>query len=342
MSEFREDPVTGTWRVVAEGRRARPNEYAVPVSRPAADPECPFCEGNESRTPPELAAIRAPASAPNGPGWSVRVIPNRFPTVAPVAPVAATAASEASATFRHRPGSGIHEVIVETPRHSPGLPYLDAPHRLQLFRLFRDRVQALTVAPRISAVLLFENWGPESGGTLWHPHVQLLATEAPARRLLEEAEAMRRRSKVALGGCFFETLIAAERASRERVVTSDDTFDVVAPFASEHPYEVWIVPRRHAPTFGDASDPEVDRLADLVPAVLRALDRIQPGISYNWYVHGLRTEAVDGVDFHWHVEVAPRTIRPDGFELGAGTSVNPVAPEAAAAALRQQLENDAP
>lgn len=337
MSEFRQDPITQRWRVIAEGRSARPNEYVSEPDHPPTDESCPFCEGHESRTPGETAAVRTPGGAVNGPGWRVRAIPNRFPTVssAPTSP-----APSSSPAFHRRPGTGVHEVIIESPRHSPGLAYLPTEQLHEVFRFFRTRVRSLSSRSSVGGVLLFENWGPESGGTLWHPHAQIVATDVVPPRLAEEADAFRRHVRPGGSTCLLESVVAAEKAAIHRVVDSGPTYDVFAPFASEHPYEMWVVPRRHESTFADANDAEVDGLAELLPALLRSLGRVRPGASFNWYIHGLRPATGSGGDFHWHLEVAPRLLRPDGFELGAGTTVNPVAPEVAAVELRTALASD--
>jgi UDPglucose--hexose-1-phosphate uridylyltransferase len=337
MSEFRRDPITGRWRVVAEGRSARPNEYPFPPVSPTAEADCPFCEGHEARTPPEVAAVRGPTTEPDGPGWTVRAIPNRFPTVSsPSTPPVL----ESSRPFERAPAAGVHEVVIAGPQHSPDLGYLPPEHLRALFRLLRDRVRSLTDRPGIGAVLLFENRGPESGGTLPHPHLQLVATELVPFRLEEERAGFDRRTRPTTGRCLLESVVAAERAARERIVDDEGAFTAFAPFASEFPFELWLVPKRHATTFAEASDVEVDELATLLPRVLRGLDAISPRASYNWYVHGMRPRR--GSVFHWHVELAPRLVRADGFELGAGTSVNPVAPEAAAEQFRDQFGRSAP
>lgn len=337
MSEYRADPVTGHWRVVAEGRLARPNEYIAEEPRPPPDEQCPFCEGNEDRTPPEVDAVRPGNGPANGSGWTVRVIPNRYPTVSfePIDPI-----EEIPHSLVRRPGTGVHEVIIESPRHAPALPYLPADHLREVFRMFRKRVRAASVRPSAGAVVLFENWGPESGGTLWHPHAQLVASDVPLPRIEEELGAFRRHAGTAGSGCLLEAVVAVETAEATRLVASDALFDVVAPFGSEHPYELWIVPHRHTPSFADANDSEVDRLGALLPSLLRALVTIRPRLSYNWFVHGVRADRTGTGDFHWHVEVAPRLVRPDGFELAAGTAVNPVSPESAAAAVRSALAED--
>jgi UDPglucose--hexose-1-phosphate uridylyltransferase len=338
MSEFRQDPFTGRWRIIAEGRSSRPNEYTpAPLPR-GADPECPFCEGNERRTPPESAAVRTDRSPENGPGWAARAIPNRFPTVAETN---GPPPAQDSAVFRRVPGRGHHEVVIESPTHSPDLPYLSASQLRLLFRFFRDRVRALSARPSISAVVLFENRGAESGGTLAHPHAQIVATEQIPSRLEEEMRAFGRGGPSESERCVLESILLAELKGGQRIIAQDAAFVTLAPFASEHPYETWFVPRRHVGSFADASDEEVDLLAESLPCMLRALDRIRPNASYNWYVHGLSTPLVPTAGFHWHVELAPRLLRADGYELGAGIPVNPVTPETAAADLRSQLESEA-
>ncbi len=313
---------------------ARPNDYSAPPPPRSAEEDCPFCEGHEGSTPLEIAAVRGARSPPNGPGWTVRAIPNRFPTVSPRS---IADRPPISPLFEQAPAAGVHEVIVAGPKHSPDLAYL-APEQLRsLFRFFRERVRSLTARPDIGAVLLFENRGPESGGTLPHPHAQLVATEKVPTRFEEEREGFRRDASRATGGCLLESMVAAERDAHERIVSDAGAFTTLAPFASEFPYEVWLVPKRHATSFADSSDAEVDQLAERLPAVLRAIDAIYPQASYNWFVHGLAAAPGAGAEFHWHVEVAPRLVRADGFELGAGTAVNPVAPETAAAEIRARL-----
>jgi UDPglucose--hexose-1-phosphate uridylyltransferase len=331
MPEFRKDPLTGRWRIIAEGRLGRPNKYAGPLPVPRADDDCPFCEGREERTPPELAALRPAGGPPNGPGWTVRAIPNRYPTVSPSSPSPSTTDRR---WFEQKPATGIHEVIIEAPRHSPDLPYLAGDQLQSLFRFFRDRVRSAVAGSRLPGVILFENRGPESGGTLPHPHAQLIATEQLPPRVEEELQGFRREAASPTGGCLLESMVKADLDAAERVISSDGTLTAFAPFASEFPYEVWIAPRRHASTFSDSTDEELDRLAQLLPALLRSLDAVRPGGSYNWFVHGV---ADPTSRFHWHLEIAPRWVRADGYDLGAGMAVNPVAPEAAAAELRQKL-----
>ncbi|MGI0130935.1 MAG: galactose-1-phosphate uridylyltransferase, partial [Thermoplasmata archaeon] len=320
-------------------RSTRPNEYPVGRPAPSGVDACPFCEGHESRTPPEVAALRAIGGKPNGPGWRIRAFPNLYPTVARDGP---PGGGKGSGLFRRIDALGIHEVIVMSPSHTTGLADLDAASVQELFLFFRDRVRSLESVRSIAASVLFENAGAESGGTLPHPHAQLVATRVVPPRLREESAALRRATPSGARGCLLEAVVRSESDEGTRTISDDRLFTIFTPFASGHPYEVWIVPHRHAGSFADANASEVGALSQRLPDLLRALDSVRPGASYNWYLHGLQAPPGARAGFHWHVELVPRLTRPDGFELGAGIPVNSVPPEIAASELRARLEAGPP
>src|SRR5436190_19332229 len=84
MPEVRVDPLTGQRTVVAGGRATRPGAGLSATPPDAVDPETdPFLEGHEDRTPPEVYAVRPDGGAPDTPGWTVRVVPNLYPALAP-------------------------------------------------------------------------------------------------------------------------------------------------------------------------------------------------------------------------------------------------------------------
>ncbi len=331
MSELRFDPLTHRPVIIAESRSARPNEHAGGRGAGMDPADCPFCEGHEDRTPPEVAALRSGSRSANGPGWTVRVIPNKFPSLS-AGPHEASAV--ATPGFRAEPGFGYHEVVIESPRHAPLFPDLEAEQCRAAIRVARDRVRALADRDRIRHVLLFENAGPESGGTLWHPHAQLVASAVDGPRTAEELFALREHRS----GCAIEAILDAERAAGTRVLGEHGGLTAIAPFASEYPFEVRLVPRRHVGSFGEASDAEADAVADLLSTILRGLSAEVPGASYNWFVASLSPAHPSRGAYHWQISVVPRLVRPDGFELGTGIAVNPVAPESAAARLRARWD----
>ena len=114
MSELRQDRTTGAWAIIAPERGLRPHQRFDQPPRnhvPRLEPTCPFCPGNESQLPGIIAEARR--SRP--PGWSVRIVPNKFPALTPDA-----------APGHLMPGLhvmiggyGAHEVVIEHPRHGP-------------------------------------------------------------------------------------------------------------------------------------------------------------------------------------------------------------------------------
>jgi UDPglucose--hexose-1-phosphate uridylyltransferase len=334
VSEFRKDPITGQWVIVAENRLARPNEYASMAAPPGSE-DCPFCEGREERTPPEIEAVRRPGTGADQPGWTVRTIPNKFPTVARTASrIPATGEIEELSAL---PGTGVHEVIIQSPRHEPLMPFLPLDHRKSIVRTFRSRVRALSAEPQIQSVLLFENAGPESGGTLYHPHSQVVALPLVPPVLEEEVSGAERWGRSHNGACAWESIGTIEQSVRSRMVWEDRELLAFTPWASHFPFEMMILPRRHAASMSDATDAELDRLAEALSGLLRAFLKVEPHASYNYFLHNAPIPASNAEGFHWHWHLAPRVIRPDGFELGDGISVNPVSPESAAEAIRNAL-----
>ncbi len=331
MSELREDPITGRRSIIAPHRSSRPNDYPRRPP-PAAPADCPFCEGHESWTPPEIVADRPAGRPANGPGWTVRAIPNKFPSVSTEARLADGLARDDRGV--RRPGFGFHEVILESPVHDARLATLPAGQVRRVLGVLRDRVRALESEPSIASLIVFENSGPESGGTLFHPHAQIVALSEVLPVLAEETAAAERYARDHDGRCVFEETLASERGLGTRVVREERRLTAYCPFASEHPYEVRIVPHRHAGSFGDASEEEVDALARLLPAVLSDLEEIVPEYSYNFALRSFARGRPERGRYHWHLDVLPRLLRPDGFDVGGGIPVNPFAPETAARELR--------
>jgi UDPglucose--hexose-1-phosphate uridylyltransferase len=330
--EIRVDPISGRTSIIVPGRSARPNEHAIVPPTAPADSGCPFCEGNEGRTPPEVAAFGPPGRVPNTAGWFVRTIPNRFPTVtlesAPMTPSRSANELEGVAAV------GFHEVIIESPSHAPSLGFLPVEQVDRVVRMCRDRVRFLSTQAPVGSVTLFENTGPESGGSLWHPHAQLVTIPGPTPALEEEgagAERYRRRKRVE---CAFEAVAEAEIRDGRRTVVDSDGFVAFAPFASAVPYEVRLQPHRHVRSFGEVTDDEARALAHHLRSLLQALLTVLPGASYNLLVRSPVASA-PGLDrYHWHLDLLPRLVRPDGFDLGSLVAVNTVPPEVAAEALR--------
>ena len=339
MSQLRYDPIQKRWVIIATERARRPSDFHV------SDPQetvrfSPFAEGNEDRTPPEVYAIRQPGSQANAPGWSVRVVPNKFPALHVEGEIERIGVG----FYDQMNGIGVHEVVVETPR--PDLQMADMPlGQIEKVALaYRNRLQDLMQDKRLRYILVFKNHGIAAGAPHFHSHSQVIGlpvTPTTVRQELMSAQEHYLQKE----RCLFCDLIRQELESGTRVILEDDDFVAVAPFASRFPFEIFLAPKRHAHDYGRSSDEMLGAFAGALSDVLGRLKRVLDDPPYNFVLHSAPATETSPrrpgywqtleMDFHWHLEIIPRLTRFAGFEWGTGFYINPMPPEDAAAYLRE-------
>ncbi|HEX5415796.1 MAG TPA: galactose-1-phosphate uridylyltransferase [Chloroflexota bacterium] len=335
MSQLRQDPVTGSWVAIATERAKRPTSFQrAPVSAgsnvsPTGKP-CPFCEGHEAETPPELQAIRPAGSAPNTPGWYVRVVPNLYPAFAP-SDQRAVVAEEG--IYRVMAGIGEHEVIVLSPSHTGGLDTLSDAALLRVVQTYVSRYQTLCTRESLQYLMIISNHGREAGASLAHPHSQLLGLPIIPPAVQAEIDGVAR-YRDACGRCIYCEIVRYELASGTRVVYTNDDFLVYAPFAGRLPFETSIIPRWHAGRFEAMTLGQQRSFADTLHNLARRASLGLGDPPYNLYIHTAPCHVGPDFDYHWHLEFLPRLTIQAGFEWGSGIMINTVAPEDAAAFLR--------
>jgi UDPglucose--hexose-1-phosphate uridylyltransferase len=329
MPELRRDPVTGRWVIISTERRRRPDDFQVARPTAVRSDSCPFCPGHEELTPPEVLAYRHNGDAPNGPGWQVRVVPNKFPALK----VEGGLDREGEGLFDRMNGIGAHEVIIETPSHDRTLSTMSEPEIERVLWAFRERVLDLKRDGRLRYILIFKNHGAAAGATLEHAHSQLIALPIVPDCVREEIEGARRHFE-AKERCVFCDIVGQEVAAGRRVIQENADMVALAPYAPRFPFETWFLPRRHGARYEDAPRHEYESLARLLKGVLMRMDRALESPAYNLIVHSSPfAEDVSEV-YHWHVELMPKLTRPAGFEWGTGFYINPTPPEEAARVLR--------
>jgi UDPglucose--hexose-1-phosphate uridylyltransferase len=336
MPEFRHNPITGQWVILAENRGGRPQEVDVQqIVRPQS--VCVFCEGHEERTPGEVFAIRARGSKTDGPGWRVRVVPNKFPALESSFPSASPQPSPARGEGERvdvAPGAGVHEIVIESPRHLSSITELADEDVGEIFEAYRQRLTALRATKKYRSAVIFKNGGPPAGATLVHLHSQLMAFQIGGP-VIGERLVQFENYHSQFGKCPLCQTMSELGGDERTVVAATENFAAFCPFASRFAYEMWIAPRRHAVDF-DTTTPESFReLAALLRRVLVKLERIVKLPAYNYIVHTAPFDTSGSDHYHWHIEILPRTTSLAGFELGVGCYINTVEPERAAAALRE-------
>lgn len=332
VSELRRDAVSGRWVIIAVERGKRPTDFRferLPVASAGGEP-CPFCVGNEALTPPEVLARRA-ASAPDSPGWTVRIVPNKFPALQLSGPLT----RETNGLFDRMSGIGAHEVVIDTPEHGRTFATMSPTEIATVLEACRERVRALKQDARLRYVIVFKNHGAQAGATREHSHGQLIALPIVPDFVREETEGAREYF-AGTNRCVFCDMLREER-NGPRAIFEHGQAVAIAPFASRSAFETWLIPKHHDAAFEDAPEAVVLDMAAGIRGVLERLNRTLKDPPYNLIVHSAPFGGEDEPSFHWHVEVMPRLSRTAGFEWGTGFYINPTAPETAAAALRDAL-----
>jgi UDPglucose--hexose-1-phosphate uridylyltransferase len=229
---------------------------------------------------------------------------------------------------------GHHEVLIETPNHTADLPDTPLPQFINVINMYKDRLQDISAKPYVRYVQVFRNHGLEAGASLSHPHSQIIATPFVPSIVKEEMTASKNYRDLH-GKCVFCDLIKRERQT-ERHILGDKHFEVFAPFASVHPLEFWIIPKRHAVNFLDFTQAETEAFAKTLKASLKALKDLVNDPPYNYGFH-LAIDKNAEVYYHWHVEVYPQLALWAGFEKSTGMYINTVTPETAASELRKTI-----
>jgi UDPglucose--hexose-1-phosphate uridylyltransferase len=312
------DDRTGRAVFVAPGRDERPTDAELAAGLGVADAArwCPFCAGNESRTPPDVGRTPADPSV----AWEARIIPNRYPFVA----AAEATNGHGSARLAH----GVHEVVIESPRHDTLVTAIDPACWRASWSLVQGRLASLARRNDLAWGTVFKNSGPRAGASLEHVHSQLVAVDFMPPALAAEFAAAANQADP------FATLLD-EAAAERRIVIEADGLVALVPAAPRQPGELWIVPTMREPHFHAAQPARAAALADLTRDLVGRLARILPGADFNWWLHEAAWRGGAVADrWHWHLEILPRVNQLAGFELGTGCYITPLPAVESAARLR--------
>jgi UDPglucose--hexose-1-phosphate uridylyltransferase len=330
MPQFRKDPFTDRWAIIATERAKRPEDLKGVARQDPADP-CPFCSGNEAMTPPEVLAYRDSNSAANQPGWTLRVFPNKYPALVPDG----NQHRRAQGLYESANALGVHELLVETEEHATNVAKLSQQQFNDIVRAYRDRMVSLRADKRWRYVLIYKNQGAEAGATLEHLHSQIVGLPVVPRKVTDElkgAKEFHERS----GRCLYCEVIKAEIADSSRIVCEEHNFIALCPYAPRFPFETWILPKRHSPYFDHASERECAEFALILRESLIRIDRRLSCPPFNYVLHSGPFDSA-GDYYHWHLEIMPRLAGVAGFEWGSGFFINTAAPEDTARELRAAL-----
>jgi UDPglucose--hexose-1-phosphate uridylyltransferase len=329
MPELRRDPIHGRWVIISTERGRRPSDF-IPEERKPTGGFCPLCEGNENRTPPEVLAFRNNGTPPNSPGWSLRVVPNKFPALK----IEGDLNREGDGIYDKMNGIGAHEVVIETPQHRETLATIPLKAVENVLWAYRERIIDLRRDQRFRYVIVFKNHGVAAGASLEHSHSQIIALPIIPRRVSEEIEGAKNYF-LYKDRCVFCDILRQELQQKSRLISENKAFLSIAPYASRFPFETWILPKTHHPSFEHRDPFEYEQAAQILSDTLQRMNRVLDDPPYNYILHTSSMPELDNDYYHWHFEIMPKLTKVAGFEWGTGFYINPTPPEEAAAYMRE-------
>ncbi len=337
LNEMRKDYILDRWVVIAAQRKLRPTDFVK--AREAAKPSvCPFCPGNEDMTPPadlvylnnEDVVKDRDSDDSRHKNWLIRCFPNRYPAFMPSDKKVKINGGE---NFESMEAVGHHEVLVESPNHSEHPGVAKVSQLVYVIGAYQDLFKLFLSKEYVKYVSIFRNHGAEAGASLSHAHSQIIATpiipQIIRRELEESIDHWNKHGK-----CLFCEVVEKEKTG-PRLVWENNSFVAFAPWASVHPFEFWLFPKRHQSTILDMTSDEVRSLAMAFRVCFGGLRRLMNDPPYNFGFHMISNQF-----YHWHLEVYPNITSWAGFEKSTGMFINVISPEEASSSLREAVKQE--
>ncbi|MFA6495178.1 MAG: DUF4931 domain-containing protein [Candidatus Paceibacterota bacterium] len=327
--ELRFCPTAGEWVVISPKRSLRHHADQFRTTFPRArtpKKKCPFEN-------PQAAGNAAPhfwfpSNVPLA-RWTLQVLENKYPALV----------SKGASSHRQKPpftivaGRGFHDLVI-TRDHDKNFPRLTSLRASDVLRACARRYREMARVPGVAYISIFHNRGPQAGGTIYHPHYQIISLPVVptdvARSLTASAAYYRSHRR-----CIHCAYIADAQKSRDRIIYEDAHMIAFAPFASMRPFEIALFPKKHGAFFEDAGDAQYAQTAHALRVVLKRMEHVLHDPDYNFFLHTAPVVDKNSArHYHWHLEIVPHTHVDAGFELGTGVEINSVPPEDAARLLR--------
>jgi len=328
MPELRKDPILKRWVIISTDKVKEPQDFNNIKEAPRSV-FCPFCPGNEEKTDNEIIAYRD--TPPNTPGWSLRVIPNKFP----VLQVEGKIEHRGKGMYDLKNGVGAHEVVIEMPAHDVNTSSLPVENIENVIKAYHDRISDLKMDSRFEYVVIFKNHGIAAGSSVEHSHSQIVALPVVPKKIHEELEGAKAYYTFK-ERCVYCDIIDEETDSGLRIISDNKYFLVFAPYASRFPFETWIIPKAHNSRFEHITPEEIKSLASTLKNTLLRIDMTLDNPAYSYAIHTCPFKEGDDRVYHWHIKIMPKLTKVSAFEWGTGFYINPTPPENAARILRNK------
>ena len=342
MSDIRYNTLDDRYVIIAPERLHRPFFNPKPLTQEQLVLEhissCPFCEGNESKTTPEIYAIRDKNSKADEKGWKIRVVPNLYKALS----IETDHYAHYNGLFQTHRGFGAHEIVIDTPQHDLKMHQWSEKSTINWFNILKYRINDLKSDYRLQTLSIFKNSGVKAGASQEHPHTQIIGLPIIPTQLLHQFRRFHQHY-LNTGRILIEDMIVQEYKDSTRIILDNDSFVAFCPFASEYPFEVMIVAKEGLSRLEYIDDKELKELSSLFIEIFKRLQREIGEFDYNISISipPLQNTSQTGSFYHdidkisrLNIRITPRIYQHAGFETSMGMMINPVTPEEATKRLR--------
>ncbi|HUN24043.1 MAG TPA: UDP-glucose--hexose-1-phosphate uridylyltransferase [Anaerolineales bacterium] len=271
----RYNPLTGEYVLVSPHRMKRPWQGQVEKTtsdhRPAYDPTCYLCPGNE-----RAGGIRNPQYS------EPFVFTNDFsallaesqPTLATTHPL-----------LQSQHVTGTCRVMCFSPRHDLTMPQMSLPDIRLVVDAWAEQVSDL--GQSYAWVQVFENKGAVMGCSNPHPHGQIWGQSVLPNEVVKE-DLMQSQYWQSHGRHLLLDYLQVELEQKERLVVENEHWVVVVPYWAVWPFETLLLPRRAVQHLPQLQDVERTALADILKRLLSRYDQLfQVSFPYSMGWHGV-------------------------------------------------------
>jgi len=318
LFELRRDDITGWWVATVVDREFQRGRFALAAARVDDDGACQNC------------------TQPPGDGVRVRTLKDyAFNVVGAQGEAREIERSLAQVAMAQARASGSWRTIVAPPGEHRPIQTVGSELLITMLTAVRSAFIEAQKLGQTAYLQVVQNWGAQAGARTNHLCLDLYDLPQIPHRVAEEIGGAAR-FLIRERECPYCRLVREEPRSGTRMIWEDESSVALAPFASRSPFEVWVVPRRHAADFARVTDADIASTAEALRQVLARLACLD-GPPHNLVLHAAPLRERVDATYHWHWEVHPRLREIAGLELGTGLPVNPVSPEEAVEELLRHV-----
>jgi len=326
LNEFRQDLVSGEWVLFATERAKRPYYQKDEEKNEQATPKegCPFEDPTSSGNEPVWFY-------PNDKEWHIAVIKNKFPAIKE----GICGPDSSVGPFKIHSAVGSHDLFVYKD-HERHFCDFSQDEMIEVIRAYKRRYKEVaSMDGCVRYILIFHNFGRESGASISHPHSQLLSMPILPPDVSRSVNGSYRFFKEN-GKNVHNLVVDWEMESGTRIIYENDKFVAFCPFVSRNPYEIRIFMKSGQPHFEELSDDFDGQLAEVLLLSLKKIKKALNNPSFNLFIHTAPIESSHTHDYYsWHIEILPRFSKLGGVELATGVDINAIDPDEAAELFRK-------